>query len=123
MRLVIGEFLLLEETDGDLLTESHRLCVITPPVHTGGITAQGDVRGELVQLTTDGELRWRCPNSHQSSTGGMRLPVWGRKHIRLIKKRLEDGHTRAGHGGMSSPIGGVGRGAFREYLGQQVCII
>src|SRR3954471_10611588 len=115
-RLGEERLLIAQDADRELLAEAQRFPGVRAPVDAGDVAAGGDVRGELVELASDGERRPLVRLQGQAvRRGDDRLA----DDEILVVEPLEDGHAGAGHGRVARRVGRVGRGPFRERHGHQ----
>src|ERR1700677_3553878 len=117
---VIGGSLIAQDTDGDGLTEQERLITVRAPVHTGHVTAQAAIVGQLVEFPAHRHFA-----RIGARVGKQRLAVVGRddrtrQHEGLVEERLQRGDACAGDRTVSLRVRRMLRVCFRKSSRKQV---
>ena len=107
---------IFEDADGDFLAEEEAGQAVGAPVYAGGVAAEGNVGGEFVELSTDGE-RGAIPGLENEAIRGDDDGVVDGEG--LVEEGLEHGGAGAGDDGVACGVGRVEGRAFGVGHGQE----
>ena len=98
-RFVVGEFPVLEDGEGDGLTEHETFLGIAAPVHASEVATDGKVTGEFIEFAFDGEgggegFEGGAVGGRVDDDGGLQDEVG-------VEEGLENGDAGAGDGGVT----------------------
>src|SRR2546423_4448511 len=123
--LVVGEAVVLQQLDRDLLAQKHRLGVVRAPVDARDVARDGDVRGQLVQFAADRQLadvRVRAVERDERGAVGAghdRLSQVA-EGLRFVEPSLQYRHAGPGQSGVPGPGGRVHGAPVGERLRQEI---
>ena len=96
---VVGEFPVLEDGEGDGLTEHETFLGIAAPVDASEVATDGKVTGEFIEFTFDGE---GGGEGFEGGAVGSRVDDDGGRQDEVgVEEGLEDGDAGAGDGGVT----------------------